>query len=332
MKKNRFILVDSAGKEYELEKFPIIIGNYEQFSDVLCTDPQASAVHATILKGDNDQILIRDEKTNIGTLVNGENIKFSEGFPIKKNDVIQIGNTIFTFIDNSEFLTKEDLESLNALFENIYSDDNSMYIDMIVDFLQNKIDYVNSFRTGNEVQETVILEEIQPTEQVTQNIPVEAPKTVEEVVESRRIEPRSEEIVEAKPDIKSRQITANNDIFTKPSEKLRQAEEELKKQEEAEKAKEIVLKTPGLLGQNITITDLPFTIGKEGADYILDKKGISRIHVVIDRDKESGRAFVQDLSTNGTYVNTIEIGKAPYFIKPGDTLELFNQKFKVLRA
>lgn len=74
----------------------------------------------------------------------------------------------------------------------------------------------------------------------------------------------------------------------------------------------------------IVISSFPFYIGKDRAhmDFFLDRQGVSRYHVKIDR---SGQGYsAEDLSsTNGTYVNGERLlPNIPSPIKGGDTINI----------
>jgi pSer/pThr/pTyr-binding forkhead associated (FHA) protein len=86
-----FILVDDNGKAIEL-KGEIKIGR-SKTNQVVLADPLASRHHATIYS-EGDTLMIRDEQSVNGTIVNGGQIY--EPTVIKDLDKIQFGDEMFT--------------------------------------------------------------------------------------------------------------------------------------------------------------------------------------------------------------------------------------------
>ena len=83
--------------------------------------------------------------------------------------------------------------------------------------------------------------------------------------------------------------------------------------------------------EQIILDHFPFIIGsrKEGSDYSIMEKGVSRMHA--DITFENGMYFITDLnSTNGTFLNgkELETGKA-VLLKDGDEIQIAKRRFMV---
>jgi pSer/pThr/pTyr-binding forkhead associated (FHA) protein len=62
---------------------------------ILLTEPRVSGVHATV-KLDNGQLLIRDENSNNGTLVNGNRIAPGTWTPVQNGSLLRFGPVEFS--------------------------------------------------------------------------------------------------------------------------------------------------------------------------------------------------------------------------------------------
>ncbi|MBA4174989.1 MAG: diguanylate phosphodiesterase [Leptothrix sp. (in: Bacteria)] len=86
-------------------------------------------------------------------------------------------------------------------------------------------------------------------------------------------------------------------------------------------------------GSHVTqpIRGLPFRVGRDtGNDLVVDARGLSRLHAVIDADA-SGRLQVTDLgSTNGTFVNRERISGAR-LLAGDDVIHFGNAEFRLGR-
>lgn len=76
----------------------------------------------------------------------------------------------------------------------------------------------------------------------------------------------------------------------------------------------------------------PCTIGREEeCDYVINARGISRIHARIYRESNGDIFLADHHSTNGTYLNGECIPEGAY-LKPGDTVSFYNVEFVVDKA
>jgi len=93
-------------------------------------------------------------------------------------------------------------------------------------------------------------------------------------------------------------------------------------EEPTEPRARIVIQTDGVQGTSFELSASETLIGRNPtADITLLDEGISREHVVILLDEESGVYTVEDLqSTNGTKVNGKRVRSAP--LSSGDIVEL----------
>ena len=56
--------------------------------------------------------------------------------------------------------------------------------------------------------------------------------------------------------------------------------------------------------QIILVNKTPFTVGRDaGCDHVLDYSQVSRIHITITYDESAQLCYVQDQSSNGTFLN-----------------------------
>lgn len=74
------------------------------------------------------------------------------------------------------------------------------------------------------------------------------------------------------------------------------------------------------LGQNIPISKLPFSMGREGTDFVTTDGQVSKQHGYITQ--ESGRYYFEDRSSNGSMVNGIKVHHARQALNDGDTINL----------
>ncbi|MEG1106583.1 MAG: FHA domain-containing protein [Eubacterium sp.] len=91
-----------------------------------------------------------------------------------------------------------------------------------------------------------------------------------------------------------------------------------------------VLEAINDMDEKILIRYFPFVIGKQedSVDFIMDKRGISRIHAQILRD-EKQRYFISDLNAkNGTFVNNRRIKpKKIKKLRDGDIITFYSYDF-----
>jgi hypothetical protein len=86
--------------------------------------------------------------------------------------------------------------------------------------------------------------------------------------------------------------------------------------------------------KKIPISEYPFVIGKSGnsVNYIINEKGISRLHAKITKDGDN--YYLVDLaSTNGTYINGLKIKEnIPYIINDKDEIVFSKIKFSWMKT
>lgn len=77
--------------------------------------------------------------------------------------------------------------------------------------------------------------------------------------------------------------------------------------------------------ESIDASHFPFYIGKskDSNDYCLDKVGVSRQHLRVERDSNDGFAIVDLGSTNGTFINSVRIrSMVPVPVRRGDSVRV----------
>ena len=85
------------------------------------------------------------------------------------------------------------------------------------------------------------------------------------------------------------------------------------------------------LGQQITVNGSPFVIGRAPeSDFCIADEYVSSRHLVIDYAAEENRCYATDVSSNGTYLNSVRMQnnvRRPLY--QGDTLQIAGLLYRV---
>ena len=81
----------------------------------------------------------------------------------------------------------------------------------------------------------------------------------------------------------------------------------------------------------ITMDKVSFIIGRDATcNYVLDDPMVSRRHLTLEFHEDDGLCYVQDTSSNGTYLNSTKLRNNQSMpLKQGDVLQIANTAFSV---
>ena len=81
-------------KSFKISKFPTVLGNFREVSDIFLNSRLVSRMHASIRK-DNDGFVVEDLNSSNGTYVNEERLMINERRNLNNGDILKIATVSF---------------------------------------------------------------------------------------------------------------------------------------------------------------------------------------------------------------------------------------------
>lgn len=361
---NNIFLEKQDGTIIAIDKLPFFIGSIPQICNLVIEGTNISPIHATIDKKDNKYI-IQEGNSRIGLNLNNNLLENGEVEEISDDDIIQIGETIFTFKESNELFTEKEQKEINETYKKLLNADSKelemQYGKFLVDTLATKLKQILSMAESEDLKKYLLEQlgikpEVKQVEREPQSTrqPQSTPRQVNpnnnpsatEIFMNRGGNSRQPVGNQPRGPVGQPSGQPNNNhinITPGPANPYGQTNQQPQTPQGGRKVehefltdqKRVVvlqeLRPPHL---TITVEKTPFKIGKNEnfADFPLDRRGISRQHATILYDEDKNEFYIQDNNaTNGTFLNNNRIINSMEPFSKDDVISFYEYAFKVLR-